>query len=159
MIMADKLIRRWHKPNDGTRFKKQYVSASDLRSIIADQLRGKFSRSFQLQLADNEYYCSPLADAQSIIEASTVDRYTWIKERFDCDDFAIILKAHFAEASYSDGQRRSPHCCGIVWGKLPFSHAINWMVNDDLKLRFIEPQNDQIFLPRQNDQSIRFMLC
>ncbi|MBU2513445.1 lectin MOA-related protein [bacterium] len=157
--MADELIRRWHQPNEVTRFKKQYISNDDLRALVADQLRGKFDQSFQLYLADGEYYCPPLTDAQSIINLSAVDRHTWIRDRFDCDDFALVLKSHFAEASYSDGQRRSSHCFGIVWGMLPGPHAINWMINDDLKLRFIEPQSDQVFFPRQGDKNIWFMLC
>jgi hypothetical protein len=41
---------------------------------------------------------------------------------------------------------------------LPGHHAINWMINSDMKLRFIEPQNDRIFMPRRTDRDIYFML-
>jgi hypothetical protein len=41
---------------------------------------------------------------------------------------------------------------------LPKPHAINWMVNADRKLRFVEPQDDKIFPPRENDKDIWFML-
>jgi hypothetical protein len=41
---------------------------------------------------------------------------------------------------------------------LPGPHAINWMVNDDKKLRFIEPQSDEIFFPRKTDKEIYFMI-
>ena len=97
-------------------------------------------------------------DAEEIINASAVDRRRWVQNRFDCDDFAHVLKAHFAEAAYADGKRRASHCFGTVWGMLPESHAINWMVNDDLKVRFIEPQTDKIFYPRKDDKDIWFML-
>jgi hypothetical protein len=32
------------------------------------------------------------------------------------------------------------------------------MINSDLKLRFIEPQNDRVFAPRATDRNIYFML-
>ena len=95
---------------------------------------------------------------REIISESKVDRKTWVRERFDCDDFAHVLKAHFAEASYKNGQRRAAHCFGVVWGSLPGPHAINWMVNSDGKLRFVEPQNDRVFVPRKTDKNIYFML-
>jgi len=69
-----------------------------------------------------------------------------------------MLKNYFAEAAYKNGRRRAAHCCGVVWGSLPTPHAINGMVNSDLKLRFVEPQTDRIFLPRRTDKEIYFML-
>jgi hypothetical protein len=115
--------------------------------------------NFNLYLGDEKYYCTPLKDAREIIKASAVDRMNWVEERFDCDDFALVLKAHFAEAAYKDGKRRAAHCFGIVWGSLPTPHAINWMLNADRRLRFVEPQNNRIFLPRRNDKDIYFMLA
>ena len=39
---------------------------------------------------------------------------------------------------------------------------MNWMINDDMKLRFVEPQakltKDFYFLPRPADKEIHFML-
>ena len=151
-------VRRWHKPKPGTRPDKVYISSADLRVLIPQALRGRLQKNFGLYIADSEYYCPPLADAKEVIEASAVDRNTWVSDRFDCDDFAHVLKAHFAEAAYADGKRRAAHCFGIVWGMLPGPHAINWMVNDDLQLRFIEPQTDLVFYPRPNDKDIWFML-
>ena len=150
--------RRWHKPTAGTREDKRFISAADLRTLISRQLGEKLERNFGLYLADGEYYCTPVADAKEIITNSALDRQTWVRQRFDCDDFAHVLKAHFAQAAYSDGKRRAAHCFGVVWGMLPGPHAINWMVNDDMKLRFIEPQTDAVFLPRETDEKIWFML-
>lgn len=153
-------VRRWHqasrKPVPASR--KTYIGSGELRSLVADQLGVKLARNFGLYVADANYFCTPLADAQEIIRASAVDRHTWVRERFDCDDFAHVLKAHFAEAAYKEGHRRAAHCFGVVWGMLPGPHAINWMVNSDMKLRFIEPQNDRIFFPRRTDKDIYFML-
>jgi hypothetical protein len=41
---------------------------------------------------------------------------------------------------------------------LPEAHAINWVVTDDGKLRFIEPQTDRVYRPQKNDSGIWFML-
>ena len=107
----------------------------------------------------NEFLKSyPIADLE-IIENSATDRMRWVKERFDCDDFALVLKSHFCEAAYKDGDRRPAHCFGIVWGMLPGPHAINWMLNADRVLRFVEPQSDDVFLPRDSDRRIRFMMA
>ena len=152
-------VRRWDKPHVGPRGTKKYITSTELRRLIPLQLGPKLHRNFGLYVADAKYYCTPIADARQIIKASAVDRHTWIQDRFDCDDFAHVLKAHFAEAAYKDGRRRAAHCFGIVWGyHLPGHHAINWMVNSDLVLRFIEPQTDRVYRPGATDKDIYFML-
>lgn len=153
------LERRWHTQSlvRGSK-KKKYIKDSELRELIAKQIGQKLERNFGFYVADSKYYCPPVEDAREIIKSSAVDRKTWVSERFDCDDFAHVLKAHFAEASYKDGKRRAAHCFGVVWGLLPSPHAINWMVNSDMKLRFVEPQTDRIFSPRRTDKEIYFML-
>ncbi len=152
-------VSRWYTPGTGPRESaKVYISSADLRELVANQLGRKLARSFGFYIADAKYYCTPVDDAREIIRASKVDRKTWTEEKFDCDDFAHVLKGHFAEAAYKNGERRSAHCFGVVWGSLPGPHAINWMVNADMKLRFVEPQNDRIFFPRALDRNIYFML-
>ena len=106
--------------------------------------------------ADDKYYCPPLEDAGNIVGVSGVDRKKWLRQAFDCDDFAYVLKAHFAEAAYVDGMRvdRPAHCLGILFGtvcisdKEPGSHAVNWMVDDKRELHFIEPQKDYLIDPQ-----------
>lgn len=152
--------RRWHapKPAKKTAVTKIYISAVEVRQIITHQLGAKLAKNFGLYMGDDDYFCTPLKDAEEIIANSAVDRHKWVAERFDCDDFALVLKAHFAEASYANGKRRKAHCFGIVWGNLPTPHAINWMINDDKVLRFVEPQKEIVFAPRQADENIFFML-
>ena len=156
--MSKKFIRRWHKTIPGTRKDKKFISAEALRTLISRQLGRRLRRNFGLYIADGKYYCTPVSDAEEIIKNSSLDRQTWVREKFDCDDFAHVLKAHFAQAAYAEGERRAAHCFGVVWGKLPGPHAINWMVNEDKKLRFIEPQTDEIFFPRKTDRDIYFMI-
>ena len=135
-----------------------YLSEDQVIKIIRKRLAGKLKSNCNIILGDARYFCPSLSYAQKIINDTSVDQHKWIEERFDCDDFAFLLKAGFVKDAYNGGKRRAAHCFGIVWGSLPGPHAINWMINDDMKLRFVEPQNDQIFFPRTTDKDIYFMM-
>ena len=137
---------------------KLYIKSAEVRKIVNEQLGNKLDNTFQLYIADDKYYCPSVMDTKDVIKQSSVDRFEWTSERFDCDDFALVLKADFAKNAYKNGKRRAAHCFGIVWGMLPGPHAINWVINNDRKLRFVEPQNDRIFFPRKKDKDIWFML-
>ncbi len=134
-----------------------YLKNTHIESIIKNKLKGKLSGSCKFRFGDGRYFCPKLRDAKTIISATHVDQRIWIAERFDCDDFALLLKSEFVKDAYRHGNRRAAHCFGIVWGSLPGPHAINWMINDDMKFRFIEPQNDAVFSPRSTDRNIYFM--
>lgn len=151
---------RWYSPGMGPANEdKVYISSAELRTLISAQLATMLDRNCVIKLADAEYYCTPLDDALDIIARSQTDRRTWVEDVFDCDDFAHILKSIFAEAAYKEGQRRKPHCFGIVWGRIGGeSHAFNWTVNSDMTLRLVEPQSDEIFLPGPQVANIDFML-
>jgi hypothetical protein len=95
--------RRWHTQTPKGQSKtKGYITGSQLRELIVKQLGPKLDRSFGFYVADSKYFCTPMEDAREIIKASAVDRNKWVSERFDCDDFAHVLKSHFAEAAYKD---------------------------------------------------------
>ncbi len=141
----------------------RFISRDNLRELIKKQLKGKLENNDVLnvlKMADTKYYLTPLGKAKEIILKSKVNKKIWVsKQYFDCDDYALVLKAHFAEASY-ESKIDYAHCFGIAWGMLPFPfpHSLNWMVNDDKKLRFVEPRSDKIFMPRTKDKNIYFML-
>jgi hypothetical protein len=135
-----------------------YLLDKHVRDIIKSKLKNKLKSGYKIRLADKKYFCPKLTDADAIIKATHVNQRVWISERFDCDDFAILLKAEFVKDAYRQGDRRAAHCFGVVWGSLPGPHAIDWMINDDMKLRFIEPQNDSVYFPKKTDKGIYFML-
>jgi hypothetical protein len=184
---------RWHVPTCGTRSPgklisadivfeergprsksserrtdKTYILREALEKLIWEgELSGKFLRTSPenaIITGDRKYYCPPLEDAAIIIGASGLECKKWVREVFDCDDFAHVLKAHFAEAAYAEGGRRAAHCFGIVFARVTvhkpngelktYPHALNWMVNDDLKVRFVEPQAGYLIDP-QTDQVFR----
>lgn len=140
--------------------RSKYISSQEVHQIVRQQLGAKLVNNYKFHSPDGKYYCPSVEYAQKVIQWSSVDRNKWVKERFDCDDFALVLKADFAKCAYKSQQIKAPFCFGIVWGQLgypPGPHAINWMINDDRKLRFIEPQSDQIYFPRSNEHGIWFM--
>jgi hypothetical protein len=154
------------------------INRRKLRNLILKTLagklyakHGKFDLNNGLYIADSEYYCPPLKDARELIYGSKIigmasEARQPSRQRFDCDDFSLLLKARFAYAAYRNERKRNfAHCFGIVWGMLPFpfSHSLNWMVTTDEKgkqeLYFVEPQTYEIFSPNQeNFQDIYFML-
>ena len=135
-----------------------YLLSKHVEKIIKQQLKNHLQSNCSIYLADKKYFCPKLRDVKTIINTTNVDQRIWIQERFDCDDFAFLLKAEFVKDAYRQGDRRAAHCFGIVWGSLPGLHAINWVINNDLKLRFVEPQNDSVYFPKETDKNIFFML-
>jgi len=136
-----------------------YLSNSEVREKITNQLQGKLIGLAALKLPDTIYYCPTLEYTKEILSRSIADTREYVAEWGDCDDFAIMLKADFILDAYRDGKRRAPHCMGAVWGLLPGPHALNWVINSDGVLRFIEPQSDAIFIPRATDKKIQLILA
>lgn len=134
-----------------------YISNQEVHNIVKEQLGSKLGQDYKFHTPDRKYFCPSVGYVQKLIQHSSVDKNQWIEERFDCDDFALVLKAYFAKAAYTIKQIQAPFCFGIVWGNLPHPHAINWMINNDRKLRFIEPQSDEIYYPKNDQHNIWFM--
>jgi len=135
------------------------MTQKEVRMALTEQLSGKFSRTINRYLPDVSFYCPSLEYTKKVLAESIIDARKFIAEAHDCDDFAIMVKADFVTDAYRNGERRAPHCMGIVWGLLPGPHAINWVLNSDGIVRFIEPQTDSIFLPRETDKGIWLMLA
>jgi len=136
-----------------------YLTAAEVKAKLKFQLSAKLARDVKIYLPDPTYYCPSVQYTKKVLAESNLDKYLYSAARFDCDDYAICLKAAFAEDAYRDKVRRAPHAMGIVWGLLPGPHAINFIINDDGIVRFVEPQNDLVFLPRETDTGIWLMLA
>ncbi len=145
---------------------KTIITRNEMRDLISQELVGKLEENFCLHMADVKYYLPPKKDADEIIKGSKIKEMTDSVgnirgERFDCDDFSLLLKARFSYATYRDNKNPNfPHCFGIVWGMLPFPfpHSLNWYVTADKELWFVEPQTHESFKPRTGDKYIYFML-
>ena len=142
------------------------ISTSALEALIESKLEGKLSNKWCLHAADTDYFLPSLAKAKTIVNESRMvelARPSGTKLRaqsFDCDDFALLLKARFAYAAYREPTKyqNQPYCFGIVWGMLPFPfpHSMNWVVTDEREFHFIEPQKQE-FIPFSQWQHYRYI--
>lgn len=101
-------------------------------------------------LGDREYFLPSLEEARTIIRNSHLDAKTYARLRFDCEDYAYVLKAHFCQAAYRNKRRQFAYCFGIVWGEELWTgaaaeaHAMNWMITCDGVFLLIEPQTGKV---------------
>lgn len=133
-------------------------SSATVKKILQAGLKGKLKSGCKFYFGDGTYYFLELEDAKKVIKQSSTDAYNYTSQKFDCDDFAWTLKADFVKDGYHNMERRYPHAVGMVWGWLPGHHAMNWMINSDMKLRFIEPQNDTITYPKASYKNIYLLI-
>lgn len=123
------------------------VDALDL--LVTSVLAGKLSDSPGIRYGDDRYYLPTIAEITLIVQASQVDRKTYMQERFDCDDFSYVLKGEMSAHAYDTGDLRLGLCSGIVWGYFDWTgddfHAVNWAVASDESIWLIEPQTDDIY--------------
>ena len=135
-----------------------YISRSELETLVNSSLEGTFTEHFKLHISDEEYFLPSVEESRRLMQESKIADYQWYDEVFDCDDFAIMLKAHFCKDAYKHHKRRHSHCLGIIWGMVPRPHALNWVVNDDMKLRFIDPMYGDIYFPEETARHIWMMI-
>lgn len=93
---------------------------------------------------DRKYNIYSLQDIKEYLELSSISEKQYVKEKFDCDNFALEL--------YVDVKRWAALCpIGFTTGTSAKegSHAWNCIIVEDageLKLLYIEPQSDEVFL-------------
>lgn len=125
------------------------ITSKEVRKIIESSLRAKPDH---VKLADGNYGLYSLQDLKRFLNHDKTDKYNYIKESFDCDDFADVLKGHEREW-FRFHKQPMGSTFGIVWGDIrndensdkPRPHAVNYFIDDDKKLWLIEPQTDNIF--------------
>ncbi len=124
------------------------VPASSLTGLVQNKLSSKLADDPGIRFGDGSFYLPKLDEVRSILDSSQLDRRTWMEERFDCDDFAYVLKAEMSAYAYKSNELRFALCVGMVWGNFDWVagyHAVNWFVDSDQELYFIEPQTDEIY--------------
>lgn len=122
--------------------------SSSLDGVVRQLLNGKFASDPGIRFGDGSFYLPTLDEVRHILEASKLDRQTWTEERFDCDDFAYVLKGEMSQHAYQAQDLRFGLCVGIVWGNFDWVqgyHAVNWLIDSTQTLSFIEPQDDTIY--------------
>ena len=109
------------------------IDLHQISSILLDKLEEMGDIAADFNLADNVSRLYTEADVKKLLDLSEVDKIIFVAEDMDCDDFAGILYGEFCK------QRAFPG--GIVDSHI---HRLNWFVNENLVLKFIEPQTKKI---------------
>lgn len=133
----------------GARDKKPplVVKNQDLKALIRRQLANKLTPSSIILLTDEQFTAIDKYRVMDIYQRSGLNSNKFKKEKHDCDDFALLLKAKFIEAVASDHSTAHAYAFGIVMGNMPTPHAVNWFLTPDMEILFIEPQTGDIMKP------------
>lgn len=124
------------------------ATSSSLDGVVRKKLAKKLLKDPGIRFGDGSFYLPTVEQVRAILKASEADRRTWMAERFDCDDFAYVLKGEMSVHAYAHGELRFALCVGMVWGNFDWVdgyHAVNWFVANDGELQFVEPQDDTIY--------------
>ena len=95
---------------------------------------------------------------RGIWDRSGLGSYQWKEHKFDCDDFAVIMKGEVAKYSYNQSKPDDKgSLCGIMWGRNARGHhAYNFTIDPFGELILFEPQNGQTIA--QNEYTPYFCL-
>tara|TARA_B100000401_G_scaffold437816_1_gene384374 strand:- start:3212 stop:3709 length:498 start_codon:yes stop_codon:yes gene_type:complete len=90
---------------------------------------------------DKMYSTLSLNFTKKFLKLDDTDLYNYQLDKFDCDNYAILLMSRFIEYNY---HINIPYnfAIGLCNQK---THVINWFIDNEMKIRCIEPQNDTIF--------------
>ncbi len=124
------------------------LTTGALDSLIGAAFAGRFDAYPAIRYGDSVFYLPTLAEVRRVLVASQLDRRTWLQDRFDCDDFAYVLKGEMSAHAYDTAERRLGLCFGMLWANFDWVegfHAVNWVVTSDESIWLIEPQTDDIY--------------
>ena len=121
---------------------KTFIKATELRTLVSQQVGPFCGTVFSLYVSDEKYYCPPVADVQEILSASKVAECEYIAESHDCDDYSHLSMSAMIRQCYRDGARRPAFAFGQVFS---FSHAFNFFIDEHLTIHLVEPQTNEIF--------------
>ena len=102
------------------------ISIDEMSSILLDKLEEMGDDKAELYLADVNCKVYKKEDVVKFLNLGETDKIVYIPEEQDCDDFAAEL--------YGKG-------VPLLWTT---KHALNFFVDTENTLWFIEPQTDQI---------------
>ena len=126
------------------------------RDFIEHKLKEVFNLSpdHPIYIGDQKYFIPAEDRIREITSASLQHHQQYYAERFDCDDFAFVLKGEFCLHSFKNAELEFSLCAGILWGEfswVPTQHAINWAIiapkedGADFEIVLIEPQGDVFY--------------
>ena len=122
------------------------ISSIDLKSIM--KKTPGMGRVLDYANSDENYKLVDKSTIKNLLRINPVNNRVYVPIKNDCDDYAWIL---MGDVNRWD----SDLAFGIVWSH---GHAINWFIDTNKKIWYIEPQNDVIFEPRKDWNAVRIMI-
>jgi len=125
-----------------------------------DYIEYKLKEAFNLPpdhpiyIGDEKYFVPAEERIREITSTSLQHHQQYYAERFDCDDFAYVLKGEFCLHTFKNAESEFGLCAGILWGEFSWvtgQHAINWALiapkgdGADFEIVLIEPQGDVFY--------------
>lgn len=128
------------------------LSSEEVDNLLKTQLNPT-----NIQLPDRKYFCTDTKDIVKFLATDRTNFHRYKAEVFDCDDFAHCLYSEIRKW-IAGTSIKMPLLFGYVHGDIrssedddtPRPHAVNFFVDNDMKLWLIEPQSDKIFEPTSN---------
>lgn len=120
------------------------ATAAQVDEFIRNSLHGKFADPRVIRLGDANFYVPTLAELRAIIARSQAHRQQYTAERFDCDDFAYVLKGEFSLHFYKASNLVCGIAAGIIWGRFSWInefHSANFGITSDQGFVLVEPQS------------------
>ena len=139
------------------------LSGAELKQRMSELTAGRWSprRSKFQDYADARYFLPSRTELDYLLGHTHIPEGGAVKEVFDCDDFAFLLKGTIAHSFRQrlfrpNGGANAGLCFGVAWGRFSSppangeNHALNWCLirsGSESELLFVEPQGKRI-LPR-----------
>ena len=130
---ADGSIGRWaevvpppHKPRGIE------ISGNELKKII----KAEVGQDVDVTVRDNKYLMPYMADVQEFLREDDTDKYEYVPESFDCDDFSWRLIGNMSVPAYSRYSKG--------WMDSNYHRFACAVLADDQRFYVVEPQTDAV---------------
>jgi len=109
-----------------------------------------------IYIVDRLYWLPSKKDVRNLLWDNYVDKYKWIKDEFECNDFSLILDAFIKQERYGIAEDKGVskdaihpwafgETYGVKWNGKNCHHAINICITRDAGVLLVEPQNDKMW--------------
>lgn len=121
-----------------------------------------------LAIPDETYWLPKRSHLERVITVDWTERRAWLREIWDCDDFAFQFMCHIRNHVYElivDSRIHGPdaaqwavgECWGTRFRKQDTGHAINVAITEDAGVLLIEPQTDEIWEPIRGEDLVHYI--
>ncbi len=124
----------------------KYLSKAEITQLLESILADYWDPADHfLGISDDKLYLPTHAEIDTIIAdpRTHVTGFAGARQRFDCDDFSFVFKGNMSLYARDINGLTHSLCVGIAWGGFTWiagRHACNWVLTQDERLRWIEPQ-------------------